>query len=172
MWILFKTHTPIGPHPRCHIALNMLLERCTEKDPVYPNVEGSSRKSLALLGDAAERLGLAGYGYVPGLRRDDGVDLVLFYLKRRTRYRWHYDRPPVWVSLGRKPRWMVIPPAWHKRVDDPLRDPDINPEGGYLLDTDAFKRALKRTLEFLEKNDRPHWRQTVREHQAFLQTLE
>ena len=45
-------------------------------------------------------------------------------------------------------------------------------EGGRLEETAQFKDRLERTLEFLEANNRPHWETVVREHTAFLSSLE
>jgi hypothetical protein len=104
------------------------------------------------------------YGYVPGLADNDPPDLVLMYLKQKTRRTWNGDHS---ATVFREKKWMVIGPDFlsHGGSGDDL------PEGGWLEDNEGFKRRLQKTLDFLKKNDRPYWQAVVKEHSAFLKTI-
>ena len=55
----------------------------------YPNVNGSGVKSLAQIEPCFGAEIIQKYSYVPGLTFDDPTNLVLMYLKKKTRHSWH-----------------------------------------------------------------------------------
>lgn len=136
------------------------------KTNIYPNVEGDSVMSFIVLlkhifsqGERWVTTVPKNYGYIPGLEADDPTELILIYLKKRTRRTWHGDRSN---TIFTERKWMVIPPDLTNGG---------NPEIGTLLDTAEFQRRLVTTLDFLKKNNRPHWQKVVKEHTAFLNSI-
>jgi hypothetical protein len=125
----------------------------------YPNVRGDSLASLAILEQYFSG-SLKEYAYVPGLRPDDPKDLVLMSLRSKTRFDWHGDRS---ATIFTPKRWMVLPPG--------ITEGKCT-EGGELLETSEFARRLRRTLEFLKEQQRPHWHEIVTEQTKFLQSLD
>src|SRR5438309_10564358 len=91
----FLIRFPPGPRPWCHrqvdgafIQWMLSTGQPSEYPHEYPNANGNGHASLALIepyfgGDIHD------YGYVPGLREDDPKDLVLMYLKKKTRHSYH-----------------------------------------------------------------------------------
>jgi len=93
--------------------------------------------------------------YIQGLRFDDPRDLIVMYRKTLTEWETHYHR-------AEKARWLVMPPgSFGHWCSEP---------GGWI-DTPELKRRLTRTLTFLRENKRPHWEQTIKEHQPFIEAL-
>jgi len=89
---------PTGSRPWCQKQFDPALIQWMMADGqtnwqqragTYPNAEGREKESIALFGayvKGGDRIG-EDYGYVPGLCESDRDDLVLMYMKRRTRYR-------------------------------------------------------------------------------------
>jgi len=157
-----KLRYPHDPLTLCQKQLDSAFAQWTMENGtnVYPNVEGDSRRSFALVGQYMLNGDeyYAKYGYVPGLKDDDPPELVLMYLKEKTRRTWNGDSSG---SIRRKPKWMVIGPSFGCDL----------PEGGRLEETAVFRTRLQKTLEFLQENSRPYWTNAVREHAAFLNSL-
>ena len=107
---------------------------------------------------------LADYGYVPGLQEGDPNDLVMMYLREKTRRHWNGDHSG---SFLRAPRWMVIGPDFY---DDAGRE-EGSYECGRLQTTAEFRQRLQRTLDFLKSNNRLNWTNAIKEHSAFLKTI-
>ena len=97
---------------------------------------------------------LCPFRYVQGLRNDDPEDLIVMYRKTKTRWKKKYKLQP-------DAKWLVMGPRC---------DGYWGYEGGWV-DTSEFKRRLKKTLEFLEQNQRPNGQQTVKAHLAFLDAI-
>jgi hypothetical protein len=133
--------------------------RVPTKSLSYPNVNGNGQASLALIEPYWGDKDIQKYAYVAGLRIDDPHDLVLMYLKEKTRYNYHGDAEH---NIFSPSFWMVL-------------SPDISsggcPEGGDLVDTREFRRRLLLTLAFLEREQRPHWQTVVAEQKAFLNSI-
>lgn len=150
-----------GPRPLCHRAIDGAFEQwmvATGSTNEYPNTNGNGSASLAMMrpffGDEIQQ-----YGYVPGLRYGDPADLVLMYMKERTRRTWHGDNAR---STFSSPRWMVLSPEiLHGTC----------PEGGTLVDTAEFKQMLQHTVAFLKENQRPHWQAVTDEQMQFLKSI-
>ena len=124
----------------------------------YPDTNGNGSASLAVIlpyfGDGLER-----YGYLPGLSSDDPKDLVLMYLKVKTRYTWHGDMT---ANVFSPKLWKIISP-------DVSDGPD--PEGGELVTTPEFKKRILKTLAFLKENQRPYWQTVAAEQTQFLDSI-
>lgn len=132
----------------------------------FPNVIGKSAESLAVI---REQMGgkmrwADGYRYVPGLREDDPGDLVLMYLDRPTRWTWHGTPPSIFKSKA----WIVVP------VDFAIggRWPSGQGELSERVSLVEFRSRLRRTLDFVRTNERPHWQTVVAEHAKFFDSLE
>ncbi len=124
----------------------------------YPNTNGNGDASLAMISPYFGG-GLERYGYLPGLREDDHKDLVLMYLKVKTRYTWHGDTTP---NIFSPKLWKVIAP-------DDWDGPD--PEGGELVTTPEFKKRILKTLAFLKENQRQNWQTVTTEQMQFLDSI-
>lgn len=133
---------------------------------VYPNDDGESEKTIAqfapyLHNEQAKRL--QDYAYVPGLRDSDPENLILMYMKQKTRYTWHGDTR----ANRNKLMWIVFAPS----LDSPFNTDEWCPEGARKLNTREFRTRLQATLDYLKTNNRPYWTNTVREHSAFLNSI-
>jgi ankyrin repeat protein len=155
---------PPDPLVYCQKVLDGSLEQwmAVNRTDIRPNADGNGRKSLALLAEYMPKSYAEGvlrdYGYVPGLKENDPNDLVMIYLKKKTRRTWNGDHS---ASLLREPKWMVIGPDFGFDL----------PEGGRLENTQAFKVRLLRTLQFLKENDRPYWKNVEKEQMEFLASI-
>ena len=106
---------PPDPLVYCQKVIDSAFEQwmSVNKTEIRPNVNGNGKDSLALIG--VYMLGrytegvLRDYGYVPGLRNDDPKNLVMMYLKEKTRRHWNGDHS---ASILREPKWMVIGPGF------------------------------------------------------------
>lgn len=144
------------------------------KRRALPNVEGRSIESLAKLkGDESQDTDEWNekYQYLPGLRRGDPGDLVLMYMKVPTRWVHHAAGPP---SVFAEHRWVLVPldftevgTSSAKRVD---REIPYGGESFERVSLDELKDRLRKTLTFLEDNNRPHWQTVVAENEAFLES--
>ena len=139
-----------------------------ENSNVYPNIEGDRIKSFNAIGELSLPMDSWNYSYIPGLREGDPNDLVLFYMNEKTRYKAHFDRPILLVSLMRKPQWMVIAPGF-PRGD--MSDPQEGLESGRLEDTPVFISRLKKTIDYLEENNRPNWQQVKKEYLKIIEEI-
>lgn len=177
-----KIFNPPGPRPWCQRAFAAAFEQWfmensnTNGEGVYPNSEGRGRESIAQFGKFTKcgDMIYKDYGYVPGLRESDPKDLVLMYMKQKTRHTWHGDHSP---TIFTKEKWMVLGPHIHednsyiKKDGKEISNPEYCPEGGRLEETAVFKERLVRTLEFLKENNRPCWETVTMEHTAFLNSI-
>ena len=163
--------------PYCHKGFMLgFLTWMQEKgmDPsshanAFPNINGMGADSLATISN-----GMAGhmewtkdYRYVPGLHQDDPGDLLLMYLDRPTRWTWHGSPPKVFMF--KEKAWLVMP------VDFTMGPRRPSPCGGELserVSLDEFRSRLRRTLDFVRTNERPHWQTVVAEHTKFLDSIE
>ena len=150
-----------NPHFLCHKQLDGALEQwmIENKSEAYPNVEGSGAKSLKLMNPLfISRKGdeLRDYGYVPGLRPDDPKELVQFYLKMRTRRKWHGER----FQFTGERNWVII-----------TLSRDGKGELSDWVSIDEFRQKLEGTMKFLEAQQRPGWSNAVAEHRAFLRGI-
>ncbi|MFQ5732202.1 MAG: hypothetical protein ACE5KM_09625 [Planctomycetaceae bacterium] len=132
------------------------------KTKEFPNSRGSSDASIESLRENWWPDDHGEYMYVPGLRSDDPPNLVLMYLAKPTRWQWHAETR--WIF--REKEWIVIPVDF-TFLRDGVRDGELNER----LSTDEFRRRLKKTLEFLRTNKRPHWEAVAQEHTGFLNTI-
>lgn len=131
---------------------------------VYPNVDGDSILSFAQFGKIPRIAEYAmDYGYIPGLHSDDPKDLVLMYLKQKTRRTWNGDRH---YNRYTEKMWMVFVPNLFRAA----HGEDL-PEGGTRETTAEFKRRLQKTFDFLKENNRLHWENIVKEHTAFMNSI-
>ena len=96
------------------------------------------------------------FRYVQGLKKDDPPDLIVMYVKKMTHWRTKRD------SYEETPKWLVMGPH--------VESSYWAYEGGWI-DTAEFTRRLRKTLDFLRANERPHWQETVKEHNRFLQQV-
>ena len=167
---------PTGPRPWCQKQFDSALIQWMMADGqtnwqhgagIYPNAAGGERESIALFAayvKGGDRIA-EDYGYVPGLRESDPQDLVLMYMKRKTRHGWHGDHSP---TVFTESRWMVIAPGSVYELDSP----DKCAEGGRLERTPVFKHRLQKTLDFLQKHSRPFHAKVVQEHSVFQESVE
>lgn len=160
---------PPGPHFTCHrgiaAGLNQWILETTNGD-WYPNIDGSSVKSLGvLLTDYIKGTNeLRDYCYVPGLKSDDPQELILIYMKEPSKRTWHGDNR--W--LLREKRWVILNP----RFSSPNDTYGVEwSECGEAIPPAEFPRRLKLTLKYLETNSRPNWQNVVKEHQEFLNSI-
>jgi hypothetical protein len=160
---------PPGPNFVCHRLLDAGLHEWmieTTNKVQYPNVAGSSRRSLAVL---VPYLGLntnalRDYMYVPGLHSDDPENLILFYVKEPARRTWHGDS---YWSLKPK-RWIVLNPQMS------IPDSDSSRAGGEVceaISTAEFKDRLRITLDYLKRNNRLNWESIEKEQAQFLNSI-
>ena len=155
--------------PYCHKQIDFAFMRWQEPhkftQTVFPNIDGSSAKSLAEIHESFGEMKVEEmYLYVPGLRRDDPGDLVLMYFARPTRWTWHGGPLP---TIFRSKGWIMIP------VDMRFYGAGIDREGGpgefsEWVSFEEFKQRLQKTLDFLRDNERPNWEAVVEEHKRFL----
>ncbi len=152
----------IGPHIECHKLLDgALMQWMLEKqEKKYPNIQGGSARSFAVLEPYLRPMdGFGDYLYVPGLQPDDPKELVMFFVKRKSRKRWHGDNP----SIFQDAKWITIGPS-----------PDAG-EGWYELSqsvgTAEMRRRLERTMAFLKEQNRPNWEEIVREQTELLKLI-
>ncbi len=172
--ILYYRHK-FDSYPCCHKALDNAFDQwmMESKTNAYPNLNGDSVKSLAAVmpwvGRVKERVSEQ-YAYIPGLKPDDqnqAPDLVLLYMKKKTRFYWHEPR-----AVAPEPMWMVIAPGFYS--GDPQANEEHNrvyAEPGCLWDTAEFKRRFRRTLDYLRENKRPHWESIVKEQEKILDAI-
>lgn len=163
--MLFDRRNPPSCHKQIHLALRIWEN--DERTNFFPNVNGSSSRSIGSLSNELSALTttlLRDYHYVPGLRNNDPGDLVLFYLKKPTRWRLHVKPETVFTERG----WIVVPVDFAIGRTRPLTGPG---ELSEKLSTKEFTDRLATTLDFLRTNNRPDWEAVVQEHSAFLQTL-
>jgi len=159
--------------PLCHKGLLVALSNWPDRHGTteLPNVEGHSAQSLAqlheFLGDDpwAEK-----YRYVPGLKIGDPGDLVLAYMPVPTRYIYHGDPQTIFTE----PKWILVPLdfTWHYGVG--LPDDRAIPLAGEQCERvslEELKSRLKKTLEFLQTDNRPNWQTVVAEHKQVLDAL-
>ncbi len=152
-----------GPHVTCHKLLEGALMQWMQErqEKMYPNVEGDSAKSFAVLESYLGPMedGFEDYVYVPGLQPDDPHDLVTFFVKRKSRQRWHGDNP----SIFRSAKWITMGPS-----------PEAG-EGWYELsqsvDTEEMKRRLERTMRYLKEHNRPNWPEILKEQSKNLELI-
>ncbi len=128
----------------------------------YPNVNGGSLESLSVL----ERYSLPlaefrDYVYLPGLCPDGPHDLVMWYVKEKSRRRSHGDTP----TIFRERKWVIISPQGTS-----FETPD-GEDLKYWIDSQEFEARLNKTIEFLEKNNRPGWQNAAREHNEVLKRI-
>jgi hypothetical protein len=132
----------------------------------FPNIKGVGVDSLTTIsnGMAGHMTWVKDYRYVPGLREDDPGDLVLLYFNRPTRWTWHGPAPTIFEEKA----WIVVP------VDFVLgpRDRSGPGECSERIPLDQFRTRLRRTLDFVRTNERPHWQTIVADHSKFLDSLE
>jgi hypothetical protein len=153
---------PAGPRPMCHRQIDgAFLQWAIETHHTneYPNINGDGHASLGPVERFMGR-GIHQYAYVPGLHYNDPTNLVLMYMKEKTRHSWHGDSEH---SIFWEPRWMVLSPD--------LISSGTAGEGGDLLDTPEFKRRIELTLAFLKENQRPNWKVVTEEQLAFLRSI-
>lgn len=150
----------------CHVALAaafnewMLDAGQSSGNGIYPNADGESSNSLALL-QRYDTDDLQRYEYVPGLGVNDPRDLVLMFLKTKTHYTWHGDFEHTVYSPA---RWMVLSPQFYLRRD-------TCPEGGDLVDTPELRRRVLLTLKYLQDERRPYWQVISNEQMQFLKSI-
>ena len=155
-----------GPHLTCHKILSgglaqWMLE--TKNGAEFPNVDGNSSRSLALIHPYFQdhTNELRDYMYVPGLRSDDPENLILIYVRKPSRRMWHGDTRFTGPKL-----WVILNPL--------LSDGDSAQTRGELSEgvtLAEFKKRLRATLDYLKRNDRPHWQATEREHLQFINSI-
>ena len=161
---------PPGPDFVCHRLLDGALQQWmleTSNGVTYPNVDGSSSRSLAVLVpyvDPRDTNVLCDYRYVPGLRSDDPDNLLLFYMRESSSRTWHGDTH--WFRSDK--RWVVLNP--HMSTPDNV-DARGWSECGEGITTGQFKARLKATLDYLKSQGRPGWQAATAEHTQFLNTI-
>lgn len=163
---------PPGPNFVCHRGLDGALQQWmleTTNGVTYPNVDGSSSRSLAVL---LPYLGfpdgtdvLRDYMYVPGLRSDDPETLILFYLREPSRRTWHGDTH--W--FGGPKRWIVLNPQFGSSDGD---SPQAGGELDEAISLTEFKNRLRATLDYLKRNNRPGWQAAEEEHMRFINSIQ
>jgi hypothetical protein len=167
--------------PFCHkqITLGLMMLTNDQASALFPNIEGSSLRSMETMADVliVTNLIFPDYNYIPGLRGDDPNDLVLFYFNRPTRWRLHVKPETRWTAKT----WIVLPinpyvarfgdEGRGKRIGSGPRQIRGYGEESESLTTEQFTNRLIATLDFLRTNNRPHWQEVVKEHTAFLQSV-
>jgi hypothetical protein len=114
------------------------------------------------------------YQYVPGLQHGDPGDLVVMYMNKSTRWKNHASSPP---SIFEERKWILVPfdfvgagsshSAKHVR-----RQVADESECAERVSLDELKSRLRKTFDYLQKNNRPHWQTVVAENEAFLSSNE
>jgi len=161
---------PPGPMFVCHRGLVGTLDQWmleTTNKVTYPNVDGSSSRSLAVLVsyvDLQDTNVLRDYRYVPGLRSDDPESLILFYVRQASRRTWHGDTH--W--LRRDKRWVVLNPQCSTPDDVDAKGWS---ECAEAISTGQLRTRLKATLDYLKSKDRPGWQAATAEHTEFLKRI-
>lgn len=156
-------------HKQVYAGMSMWVKYGGEREGSetngFPNIGGESVGSLAAINEYMGRQTNWGrtYKYIPGLRESDPGDLILMYLDQPTRWTWH-GRPP---TIFKDKAWIVVP------VDFTMSWPQRKTSGelSERISLDEFKTRLKRTLDFVRTNERPHWRAVVAEHTKFLDSI-
>ena len=92
------------------------------------------------------------------------------YFKKPTRYLWH-GNPQTYLSEA---RWLAVPldftgAGFGKGVRN--REIPYSGEECERLTLEDFKNRLRKTLRFLQDNDRPNWQTIVAENEEFLRSL-
>ena len=164
---------PPGPHFACHRELDAAFEQWWLTTPngrttnalVYPNVDGSSVKSLEVVAPYIFHGmdDLRDYRYVPGLTSRDPGDVILMYVNRPSSRSWHGDMH--WFR--RDKRWVVLSSG----ISLPVTYGREWSELAVAITTPEFKRRLRRTIDYLKENNRPNWQTVEKEHGAFLNTI-
>ena len=163
--------------PECHTLIMLGFKNWmnstgsdqAKDSPPFPNVSGSSQKSLAAI---TEEMGgymkwTNDYNYIPGLREGDPPDLVLLYFNRPTRWNWHGAAPTIFQEKA----WIIVPVDFG--VDARINSrPGQFGEGSERVSSVEFRNRLKHTLDFVRTNKRPNWQAVVAEHAKFLDSLE
>src|SRR6266498_1685219 len=82
---------PPGPRLTCTRAIEGSIDQWRNQSRTngFPNVRGDALDSLQLIMQYMTPGSFRDYGYVPGLQPEDAQDLVLFYVKKPCRRRWH-----------------------------------------------------------------------------------
>ena len=127
---------PPGPHVISTRAIEGSIDqwRLETKTNGFPNLRGEAVASLQLIMPFRTPGSFRDYGYVPGLKPEDAQDLVLFYVKKPSRKRWHGD---AWSPLHPK-LWVVVNPQFTGDWED-----------AEAITTTEFKLRLAKTLVFL-----------------------
>lgn len=151
-------------HKQIHIGIRTWMEDTITN--AFPNVIGAGSASLIAISNSmgGDMKWTKNYNYVPGLREGDPGELVLMYFAEPTRWTWHGSHPTIFKGKA----WIVVP------VDFTMSWPQrkISGELSERVSTDEFKTRLKRTLDFVRTNERPHWQAVVAEHKKFLDSIE
>lgn len=165
---LFFFNYPPDPLRCCQKQLSFAVEEwlVDNKTANYPNKGGDGEASLRTLSSWLSEAYFRDYAYVPGLQTNDPKELVLLYLRKKTRRTWNGDFTPTILS---EKRWMVIGPDFWWNGDGGCGSQ--LPEGGQVLSTEEFTNRLAKTLGFLKDNDRPYWASVVKEHSQFLKSI-
>lgn len=152
--------------PICHKVFDTVLRSWHDEagSQEFPNVNGSSEESLAVLtpmlgDDISDR-----YLYVPGLCRDDPGDLVLMYVRQPTRWISHGSFPSMFAEKA----WLIVP------VDMKIYGSRPNLTAGEFserLSDREFRRRLLKTLEHLKSKKPDHWEAITQEHSNFLKSI-
>lgn len=164
--------------PLCHKQLMLGLENWLEKNQttVAPNVNGRSADSLAAFmkvpGDEEDKVWPTEYRYVPGLQKGDPSELVLAYFTKPTRFRHHACLPTIFDEQN----WIIVPldfagSGCSLTQGQPARTVKTMGECSDNVALAEFRQRLKKTLDFLRENNRPHWQTVVEEHTKFLDSL-
>ena len=153
---------PPGPNLVCHRALDgafneWMIENHTN---TYPNVEGDSSKSVSIIEPffSPRTNDLQDYIYIPGFRPEDPANLVMMYVKEKSRRDWHGSS----ATIFREKKWVVIAPGFPIGSVGECND---------WIDTSQFKARLKTTIEFLKENKRPFWQNIVEKQKIFLDSI-
>lgn len=154
--------------PVCHKQVNSAFRNWMEDRATnaFPNVDGVSRDSLAVIHDemGGYMVWAQNYKYIPGLQQDDPGHLVLMYVNRPTRWTWHGPAPTVFEKRA----WIVVPVDFAFGPRRPFGPGELSER----VTPEEFKRRLTETIEFVRTNARPHWQTIVAEHTKFLESLE
>ena len=135
-----------------------------------PNVKGDGKASLKKFIQTLEMWSmntpdaLEKYNFIPGLHMLEVAsvnDLVVAYLQEPTPYK-RYDSHPTIFSPR---KWsIVVMSSDQKKVDDKFYVEEVS--------TQDFITKVKATLYYLEKENKPYWRNVVKEHVAFFDKIE
>ena len=153
---------PPGPYLVYHRIIDAAFNQWMFENNTntYPNVEGDSVKSISIVEPlcSPRTNALRDYLYIPGLRPDDPTNLVIMYVKEKSRRDWLGST----ATIFKGKKWIVIAPGFPLGSGGECND---------WIDTPEFKSRLKRTIEFLKENKRPYWQNIVREQQAKLDLI-